>query len=447
MDLEPNENLKKNIINKLKLLYDRNSSRSIKRTEQINRIRSSKSVSSEDFKNLDFKKPNIFNNEEDNCCSSKQLDSLSNTYREKSKRDLSCISDQSLINKGDNCQQYRDDKDLDILNPNEKSNLENSNQNNITSLNITYINNIDNISASKDKYTINNLDNKLMNVNIKNNKLLLCESDNHSKKNSCFKTNDKKTSNNNSNQVSNKNGEIHNETIINCKKNNDNDLQNAILNVSDLDIEMEEEENNLKFDGDNVNHIFILKNINNKNSSFVNFKNNLKTKSDLEDNKTQSYLMALHGYLDEKDDYEQEDNIDFNQYINKDSTFNTKHNTNNSGNVKLKNTLIENFCNKEVEIDNNDKENEYNNIVDNLESSNPHISRNNNQVQSFNCSKNLIKNCLNENNDLNNKNNNSDHHRTSGQNTQQTYQQGHTRSKSQEVSTNNFRVPSVNYFT
>ncbi len=112
---------------------------------------------------------------------------MSNTYSERHKRDLSNESSKSLlINKNFNVEypgeedinslDFRDYENINILD--QKSNLGNSNSNNISSLNITCINNAEenrNLTLKDNNNAIYKIN--PINENIKNNKLILCESD------------------------------------------------------------------------------------------------------------------------------------------------------------------------------------------------------------------------------------------------------------------------------
>jgi len=390
---------------------------------------------------------------------------LSNTYSERHKRDLSNESSKSLlINKNFNVEypgeedinslDFRDYENINILD--QKSNLGNSNSNNISSLNITCINNAEenrNLTLKDNNNAIYKIN--PINENIKNNKLILCESDINTEKkknkDNYFFTS---TANNQGlNDAYDKSKEIQNKSIIitnnHSGQNQDHILlPNPILNVSDLDIQLEEEvQHNQKNSSNNT--IWMLKNINSQNGSFVNFKNNLKTKYDLDDNKTNSYLMALNGYTDIKDDDKKEE-LDFNEKIDKDYCHNTKHkNGNQSENIHIKNVLIDNFdYNNEEDGQifnnyNNDWEKTNNNYFVTSNASIYNLNKEDTQNH-FKSSNNILN--TNKNNeineyDVNNKNNNSENHRNLRQNNQQ--QQGHSRSKSQEVSYNNFGVPIV----
>jgi hypothetical protein len=332
-----------------------------------------------------------------------------------------------------------------ILDTTEKSNFENSNSNNISSLNFNYINNANNIDN----------DNISIKANIKNNKLLLNENTDNYDNNNYLNKNDNFYSNDHSKININlsydncyENKETPNKCSYNKKQNKDQIALNAILNVSDLNIDLEEEENNnFKINSENDTNISILKNITNKNTSFGNIKNNLKTKYDLENNKTRSYLMALQGYLGNNQDEIQKEEIE-EEILEQDFYANK--------NIQKKN-ISDGYDNKHIlmhEIPNenlNDCSKFYNKDEPSnciyLKTANAPINYTNNKqhkdkiINDFSYPLN-VKN-INEN--INNYSHNDalQNQRISRQINQQQNHQGHARSKSQEVSTNNFRVPSV----
>lgn len=469
---EDNQKIKNKIFDTLELLYDNESSRSKKRTEQIKRIRSSKSAASVDFKNFELTEKNFFKDEDKNYCLTHINENMSSSHREKSKKELVDIgkiaqSNIDFLNGvaiDDNMSEpiiktlILDGKNL---NTTHKSIDDNSNSNNISSLNITSINNA-NINCNPIENQNNYVKDKMpINANIKNNNLLFFENKQNKLQHDYNKYPDcednknyHKSSNKNNIQDQNiyGNKEIHNK----INKNDQQILPQGIslLNVSDLDIQFEEEgkheqmtrENDNK-NNFNINNITILKNIKNKNDTFVNLKNNLKIKSDLEENKTESYMMALEGYSNSN----QTETVNFSKEIEINNFKNEKKKSNLNNKVRDVNGYFENFF-----LDNNKKDKERVNTVISSEeersdfkyfvSSNAHTycknKNNQNQVKIIYDFDQNSSNHLNYTNyDFIDKN--PQNQGISEQIHQQQNQYSHNRSKSQEVSSKNFRVPSV----
>lgn len=428
-----NQKFKKNLINNLKILYDRDSSRNKKRTEQIKRIRNSKSVTSAD---LEFFTKTNSNNEENNFNIIK-VESLSNTFREKSANDLNNIS-KRLLNQDFILNQAEKNNKINDLETLDKATIENCNSQNVSSLNITYINTVNtNINLKENNLTNLEYNNKNEDVfsTIFNDK-------NHDK--NYFKNNNffNNRINENINNEINKNIaslELQNECKLNNKINKQEQIQNAILNVSDLDFHLDEDENEDIINTDitknkfNNNNLLILKNMNKKNASFINIKNNLKIKSDIEENMTQSYLMALQGYTGNNDE-DEEDQIEETKIQNFMSIINDEnskkkfslnifpvHNKSKSENINFQNIYKEEYFNKEKYPANSC-------IDEDLNSK--HSNINIQEKNFFELENNNINEIKIENQRF--------PRRSIPQN-----QQGHGRSKSQEVTINNIRIPSV----
>jgi len=395
INFEENQKFKKGVISNLKNLYEKESFRSKKRSEQIKRIKSSRSVTSVDFDNFNLKK--LIGENHDNTAN--EMPNLSITSREKWNLNLYDIKkieieDNNIKNNEQTktSNQFSDNinincnKTLNNINISEtdKSNVENSN--NISNLNITYINNQNGINKE------NKVNENINNVNIKNNKLLILEEKQNLINNNYFQ---KRIKNDDNTMLENIEKLSVKDNIIKYNKNNTNSNKNpnAILNVSDLEVRLEEDENNFFFidneNNKNLNNILILKNLNNKNTSFIDMKNNLKTKTDLQDNITQSYLMALHGYVKNSNEEEQEVENNY-SYSEIDLKRYNRNSIDNKENLFLKEIIKEEFLENLKENDTEDTSiKNYNYFINN----NTNID--NNLIKSQNKNKNENKNAGN----------------------------------------------------
>lgn len=371
---QPDINLKNNIFNNLKILYDKNSLRSRKRSEQIKRLRSSKSATAAELcANDNYSLENKKENEKNICNSLREIK-----------------DDNSLSNKPThyNKKFYEEDHAKYSLNMN--------------------------------KHTLV-IDNTLLNNNVPSNPNFVCIN-----------------APNEGNQNVSK--------IISREK-------EAQLNISDLDASLDDCEDitNIPKNEEN-NNLMVLKNINKKNSSFINIKNNLKNKTDSLNNITNSYMMALNGY-----NAPYEENEYQNQYI---GESNANNDENYIKNTKIKKNLLDYFNKDNYQIDKSENNGVCSSVVDNLDMgdnllSNPRskeknklskngVYGNGNNNDIFHLKENFKIDENNPANDLSSIINNS----FNNNNPQQPIQSNHSRSKSHDMNNiNNLKLPSVKFIS